>query len=156
MSFNVTSAVTVFSDYGDQENKICHCFCFFHIYLLWSEGTRAMILVFWLLNFKPGFSLSSFTLIRRLFSSSSLSAIRMASSAHLRLWIFLQQSSFQLMLHPAHHSTWCTLLISLICRVTIYSLLLLSLFAPVICSMSDSYCCFLTHIYVSQKRGKVF
>ena len=49
----------------------------------------AMILVFCMLNFKPTFSLSSFTFIRRLFSSSLLSAIRMVSSAYLRLLIFL-------------------------------------------------------------------
>ena len=52
-------------------------------------GLDAMILVFWMLNFKPVFSLSSFTFIKRLFSSSSLSAIRMVSSAYLRLLIFL-------------------------------------------------------------------
>ena len=39
-------------------------------------GLDAMILVFWMLSFKPTFSLSSFTFIKRLFSSSSLSAIR--------------------------------------------------------------------------------
>ena len=39
-------------------------------------GPDAMILVFWMLRFKPAFSLSSFTFIKRLFSSSSLSAIR--------------------------------------------------------------------------------
>ena len=52
-------------------------------------GPNAMILVFWMLNFKPTFSLSSFTFIKRLFSSSSLSAIRVVSSAYLRLLIFL-------------------------------------------------------------------
>ena len=52
-------------------------------------GLNAMILVFWMLSFKPGFSLSSFTLIKRLFSSSSLSAIRVLSFTHLRLLIFL-------------------------------------------------------------------
>ena len=52
-------------------------------------GTDAMILVFFMLSFKPTFALSSFTLIKRLFSSSSLSAIRVASSAYLRLLIFL-------------------------------------------------------------------
>ena len=36
-------------------------------------GPDAMILVFWMLSFKPAFSLSSFTFIKRLFSSSSLS-----------------------------------------------------------------------------------
>ena len=35
----------------------------------------AMIIVFWMLSFKPTFLLSSFTFIKRLFSSSSLSAI---------------------------------------------------------------------------------
>jgi len=39
-------------------------------------GLDAMISVFWMLSFKQAFSLSSFTLIKRLFSSSSLSAIR--------------------------------------------------------------------------------
>ena len=48
-------------------------------------GPDAMILVFWMLSFKPAFSLSSFTFIKRLFSSFSLSAIRVVSSAYLRL-----------------------------------------------------------------------
>ena len=51
-------------------------------------GPNAMILVFWMLSFKPTFSLSSFTFKRHL-SSSSLSAIRVVSSAYLRLLIFL-------------------------------------------------------------------
>ena len=49
----------------------------------------AIILVFWNLNFKSTFSLSSFTFIKRLFSSSLLSAIRVVSSAYLRLLVFL-------------------------------------------------------------------
>ena len=40
-------------------------------------------------SFKPTFSLSSFTFTKRLFSSSSLSAIRVLWSAYLRLLIFL-------------------------------------------------------------------
>ena len=40
-------------------------------------------------SFKSAFSLPSFTLIKRLNSSSSLSAIRVISSAHVRLLIFL-------------------------------------------------------------------
>ena len=51
-------------------------------------GLDAMILVFWMLNFKPTFSLSSLSFIKRLFSSS-LSAIRVVSSVYLRLLIFL-------------------------------------------------------------------
>ena len=52
-------------------------------------GPDTMILVFWMLSFKPAFSLSSFTFIKRLFSSS-LSAVKLVSSAYLRLFIFFQ------------------------------------------------------------------
>ena len=173
------AAVTVHSDLGAHENKICHCFHFFPIYLPWSDGTRCHGLSFsnefhgegngnliqysclenpldrgawqaavhgvtksrtrlsdftfhlhalekemathssvlaWRIprtekpgglpsmgshrvrhdwsnlaaaSFKSAFSLSSFTLIKRLNSSSSLSAIRVISSAHVRLLIFL-------------------------------------------------------------------
>ena len=51
-------------------------------------GPAAMISVFWMLSFKPTFSFSSFTYIKRHFSPS-LSAIRVVSSAYLRLLIFL-------------------------------------------------------------------
>ena len=48
-----------------------------------------MILVSWMLSLKPTFSFSSLTFIKRLFSSSSLSAISVVSSAYLRLLIVL-------------------------------------------------------------------
>ena len=48
----------------------------------------AMILVFWMLSFKPTFSFSSFTLIKRLFGSLP-PAVRVVSSAYLRLLVFL-------------------------------------------------------------------
>ena len=51
-------------------------------------GPDAMILVFWMLSFKPTHS-PSFTFIKSLFSSSSLSPISMVSSAYLRLLAFL-------------------------------------------------------------------
>ena len=57
------------------------------------EVMDAMILIFLMLSFKPAFSLSSFTLIKRLFSSP-LSAIRMY---HLHIhgcWYFSQKSWF--------------------------------------------------------------
>ena len=78
--------------------------------LPWSDECHeldAMILVFCILSFKPAFSLSSFILIKRPFSSSSLSAIRVVSSAHC--WYFCQKSWFQLVIHPACHFSWCTL-----------------------------------------------
>ena len=53
-----------------------------------ESGTRCHDHHFRMLSFKPAFSLSSFTLIKRLFSFSSLSAIRVVSSEYLRLLIF--------------------------------------------------------------------
>ena len=69
-----------------KKNKFSHCFPSICHEMM---GQDAMILVFWMLSFKPTFSLSSFTFIKRLFSSSSLSAIRVVSSVYLRLLIFL-------------------------------------------------------------------
>ena len=44
-----------------------------------------------MLGFKPTFSFSSFTFIKRLFSYSLLSVISQVSSAYLRLLIFLPE-----------------------------------------------------------------
>ena len=82
-------AVTICSDFGAQENKVCHYFHCIPNYSHEVMGPDVMIFIFWMLNFKPTFSFSSFTFIKRLFTSSLLSAIRMVSSAYLRLLIFL-------------------------------------------------------------------
>ena len=58
-----------------------------------------------MLNFKPAFSLSSFTLNKRLFSSSLLSAIRVVS--YLRLLIFLLAILFKLVAYASWHLAWC-------------------------------------------------
>ena len=83
------AAVTICSDFTAQTNKVCHCFHCFPIYLPWNDGTGCQIFIFWMLSFKPAFSHSSFTFIKRLFSCCSLFAIRVVSSAYLRLLIFL-------------------------------------------------------------------
>ena len=75
-------------------------------------GLNAVILVFWMLSFKPALSLSSFTLIKRLFSSSSFSAIRVIPSACLRLLISLPTILFKPVIHPVQHFSWCTLRVS--------------------------------------------
>ena len=76
-------------------------------------GLDAMILVFWmLLSFKPTFSLSTFTFSKRLFSSSSLSAIRVVSSAYLRLLIFLPAILIPLCASSSPVLSWCILHIS--------------------------------------------
>ena len=76
-------AVIICSDVGAPKNSLP---LFSHLRAMKWWGPDATIFVFWILSFKPTFSLSSF--IRRLFSSS-LSAIRVVSSAYLRLLIFL-------------------------------------------------------------------
>ena len=40
ISFNFMAVVTICSDFGAPQNKVCHCFHSFPIYLLWSDGTR--------------------------------------------------------------------------------------------------------------------
>ena len=89
VSFNFMAAVTLCSDTGAKKIKsvtvsivspsVCHE----------VMEPDAMIIVFFNVELKPAFSLSSFTLIKRLFSYSSLSAIRVVSSAYLRLLIYL-------------------------------------------------------------------
>ena len=80
---------------------------YFPFYLSWSDGTRCHDLSFFEYCFRPAFLLSSFTYIKRLFSSSLLSAIRVVLSAYLRFLIFLLAilipvcESFSL-------ASWCT------------------------------------------------
>ena len=82
------AAVTICSDFGSPQNKVSHCFHCFRSISHEVMGPDAMILVFRMLSFKPTFSLSSFTFIKRLYSSS-LSAIRAVSSAYLWFLRFL-------------------------------------------------------------------
>ena len=63
--------VTIHSDFGAQENKICHCFYFSSTIFHEVMEPDAIILMFWMLSFKPAFLLSSFTLIKRFLSSSA-------------------------------------------------------------------------------------
>ena len=101
-------------------------------------GPDAKIFIFWVLTFKPAFSLSFFTYIKRLFSSSSLSAIRV-SSAYLKLLVFLLA-----VLIPACNSS--SLAFHMMCSAykfnkqgdNTYSFPNLE---PVCCPMSGSNCC---------------
>ena len=83
------AAVTIFSDFGAQENKVGHCFHCFPSICHEVMALDAIILLCWMLSLKPTFSVSSFTFIKRLFSSSFLSAIMVVSSGYLRLLVFL-------------------------------------------------------------------
>ena len=120
-------------------------------------GPDSIILVFWMLSLKPAFSLSSFTFIKRL-SSSSLAAIRVVSSAYLRLLIFLlailipacalsspaflmMYSTYKLNKQGDNIQPWCTPFPTYL--------------EPVCCSMSSSNYCFLTCTQISQEAGQV-
>ena len=83
------ATVTICSDFRAQAAEIRHYFRLSPSNCHEVMGPDAMILVFSIFSFKPALSLSSFTPIKRVFSSSLLSAIRMVSSRYLRLLIFL-------------------------------------------------------------------
>ena len=81
------ASFTICSDFGAPQNSQP---LFPHLFAMkWWDQMLSMILVFWMLSFKPTFSLFYFTFINSLFSSSSPSAIRVVSSAYLRLVILL-------------------------------------------------------------------
>ena len=91
-------------------------------------GPDAMILVFWMLSFEPTFSLSSFTFIKKLFSS--LSAINVVSSAYWRLLMFLLAILIPAYASSSRHFTWCasglTEFIPFICTSAIWGQILFS------------------------------
>ena len=119
-------------------------------------GPRCHNYSFLNVEFKPAFSLSSFTFIKRLFGSSALSGIRVVLSAYLRLLIFLlaflipgcASSS------PGFHMMYSAYTLNK--QSNNYSLdVLFSQLKQVLCSMSGSNCCFLICIQISQEAGKV-
>ena len=72
-------------------------------------GLDVMIFVFSMLSFKPAFSLASFTFIKKLFSSSLLSAVWVVSSAYLRLFIFLPAILIPACASSSPAFLWCIL-----------------------------------------------
>ena len=83
------ASVTICSDFEAQENKASHFFHCFPIYSPWGDAPWCHDLCFRMLGFKPAFSLFSFTFIKKLLRSSSLSSLRVVSHSYLRLLIFL-------------------------------------------------------------------
>ena len=84
------AAITICSDFGAPKMKSDTISTVSPSISYEVMGANAMIFIFWMLSFKPTFSLSSFTFIKRLFSSL-FSAIRVLSPAYLRLFIFLPE-----------------------------------------------------------------
>ena len=143
MSFNFIAAITICSDFGAPQNKSDTISTVSPSISHEVMGPNAMIFVLGILSFKPTFSLSTFTFIKRLFSSSSLSAVRVVSSAYLRLLIFLPtilipacvySSPAFLMMYSAYKLN----------KQGEYTALTYSFsyLKPVCCSMSSSNCCF--------------
>ena len=92
------------------QNEACHCFHYIPIYLPWSDGTGCHDLSFLNVKFYNNFFTLLFHFHHEALSSSSLPAIRVVSSAYLRLLIFLLA-----ILIPAcalSCPAWCTLHIS--------------------------------------------
>ena len=100
------AAVTICSDFGAQENKVCHCFHCCPIYLPWSDWTRCHDLCF--LN----------VVLSQLFHSP-LSPSSRGSLVPLHFlplewgdlhicgfWYFFWKSWFQLELYPVQHFAW--------------------------------------------------
>ena len=88
-SFNFMAVFAVCSDFWSPRKRSLLLFLLFpHLFTLKRWDWMVMIFIFWMLSFKPVFSVSSFTFRKRLFSSSLLSARSMVSSAYLSLLIF--------------------------------------------------------------------
>ena len=131
------TAVTICIDFGAQENNsvtvstvspsICH-----EVIVL-----DVMIFIFWMLSFNLAFSLSSFTFIKWLFSSSLLSDIKVVSSEYLRLLIFLPAILIAACASTWHFA-WCSLHVRLNKQHDNMLLLLLSCFSRVLlCNPMD-------------------
>ena len=89
------AALTIYSDLGAKKNKVSHCFDFFlQLFAMKWWDHMPWSSFFWILSFKTVFSLSFFTFIKRLYSSSSLSFIKVVLHAYLRLLIFLPEVMF--------------------------------------------------------------
>ena len=72
----------------------------FDPFLPWSDGNRCYDLRFLNIEFKSAFSLSSFNIIKRLFSSSLLPAIKVVSSAYASEVVDISPSNLDF-------SLWC-------------------------------------------------
>ena len=145
------ATVIIHSDFEAQEKKNCHCFYFSHFYLTWNDGTGAMISVFWRNQlFQSPLSPSS---------RGSLVPLQftVVLSAYLKSLIF-----FLPILNPASDSSRLAFLMMYsayklnkqgdnlqLCRTPF------RIWKQLIVPWSNSNCCFLTYIQVSQETGTV-
>ena len=118
VSYNFMTEVIIHSDFGAQENEICHCFHFFPIYLQWSDRIVCHDLPY--PNVEFFFFFFQCWVLSQPFHSLILPSTRGSlvllpflplGWCHWHIWgcwYFSPQSWFQLVLHAAQHFTWCT------------------------------------------------
>ena len=104
------ASVTLCSDFGAQENKVCHCsYIPMPSYLPWSKGTSChdLCIECWVLGqlFHSSLSLFHQEALQFLFTFCHTGVVICISG----YWYFSWQSRSQLVLHPARHFTWCPL-----------------------------------------------
>ena len=105
-SFNLMTAITIGSDLGVQEKKICHCFHFLPFYLPWRVDD---------LSFRNVECWAISQLFHSPFSPSTRGSLVPLHFLplewyHLQIWscwYFSQQAWFQLVILPARHFLWC-------------------------------------------------
>ena len=139
-------------------------------------GPDAMILVFWMFSFKPAFSVFSFTFIKRLLSSSLLSAIMVVSALpQLKSAIGIlmsppSQTSHPIpplcvvtehrlsSLSPTANAQWLSILLIhiVIYMSQCYSLNSLHLILPFLCPQVYSLCLYLYCYYANRFISTVF
>ena len=131
-SFNFLAAITICSDFGDWKNKSVTVSIVPHLFAMkwWDQ--------------------------MRLFSSLMLSAIRVVSSAYLRLLIFL----LEILIPACASPSLAFLMMSSAYKLNKNGDNIQPWHTPFLiwnrsCSMSDSNHCFLTCIQISQETGKV-
>ena len=99
---NFMAAVTICSDFGTQENRICHCFHFFPLFAMkWWDQMPWSFFECWVLS-------QLFHAPLSLLSWSSLVPLHFLPLEQCRLciwgcWYFSRQSWFQLVIHPVSH-----------------------------------------------------
>ena len=156
------AAVTIFSDFWAQEDKICHCFHISPFCLPWNNGTRchdlSVFFFFSIFILKPAFSLYSFTLTKGFFSSSSLSAVRVVSSSgYLKSLVF----HLPILIPTCNSSSLAFLMICSAYKLNQHSDNIqpcptpFSIPKPISCSIQGTNCCFLTQIQISKETGKM-
>ena len=123
----------------------------------WSELNWWDVLIFWILIFKPVFSLSSFSFIKRFFISSSLLSLKwyIYKSEVVAISLSNLDSSLWVIPPGISHDVLCIEVKSAGWQYTALTYSFSYYLEPVCCSMSSSNCCFLTCIQVSQEAGQV-